>query len=360
MEELDKRFSDFDVVIIDEVSKATPPELLLPLMKARKTILVGDHRQLPPVFGEQEKPYKELLDEQHSEDDDTEVLLKEEDFKKYKDMVTASLFRKYFEAAHERIKHSLLTQYRMHSDIQKVINRFYDGQLTNGLTVDKENSLKAHDLNIPRLVRPERHAYWIDSSNLRGQFMYQNSSEKSMSLYNVFECNLICSVLLKINAAYEAQGKSGISVGVISFYGLQVGKLREMIKALRKAGKLKALNVKYDTVDRFQGKEKQIIITSLVRNAHNQNVSKHVLAFERANVAFSRAQNLLIIVGASELYGKLTVEIPDMNTGEPRSAHIYKNIIDDFKGNGTFIYGEDLLTDEEIQSVQRDYKEAKN
>ncbi len=40
----------FDVVIIDEVSKATPLELLLPLMRARKAILVGDHRQLPPLF----------------------------------------------------------------------------------------------------------------------------------------------------------------------------------------------------------------------------------------------------------------------------------------------------------------------
>ena len=46
----DNGYNDFDVVIIDEVSKATPPELLIPLMKARKAILVGDHRQLPPML----------------------------------------------------------------------------------------------------------------------------------------------------------------------------------------------------------------------------------------------------------------------------------------------------------------------
>ena len=46
----DNGYDDFDVVIIDEVSKATPPELLIPLMKARKAILVGDHRQLPPMY----------------------------------------------------------------------------------------------------------------------------------------------------------------------------------------------------------------------------------------------------------------------------------------------------------------------
>ena len=51
----DKGYNDFDVVIIDEVSKATPPELLIPLMKARKAILVGDHRQLPPMFKEHEQ-----------------------------------------------------------------------------------------------------------------------------------------------------------------------------------------------------------------------------------------------------------------------------------------------------------------
>ncbi len=50
--QLDKHWGYFDVVIIDEVSKSTPLELLMPLMRARKAILIGDYRQLPPTFGE--------------------------------------------------------------------------------------------------------------------------------------------------------------------------------------------------------------------------------------------------------------------------------------------------------------------
>lgn len=133
MKDLDEKFADFDVVIIDEVSKATPPELLPPLMRARKTILVGDHRQLPPVFNEYEKSYNELLEEinndaEHDTDEGTsEMVLKKEDLRKYRDMVTSSLFREYFEKADESIKHSLLTQYRMHSDIQKSLTAFTMG-----------------------------------------------------------------------------------------------------------------------------------------------------------------------------------------------------------------------------------------
>lgn len=60
----EKGFDDFDVVIIDEVSKATPPELLIPLIKGRKAVLVGDHRQLPPLFNEHENVLEENVAEE--------------------------------------------------------------------------------------------------------------------------------------------------------------------------------------------------------------------------------------------------------------------------------------------------------
>ena len=275
MRDLDEKFPDFDVVIIDEVSKATPPELLPPLMRARKTILVGDHRQLPPVFNEYEKSYNELLEEIKAEtgddDDDnsSEMVLHEEDLNNYRTMVTSSLFREYFENADERIKHSLLTQYRMHSDIQKVINRFYDGKLESGV-MEVENKTKAHGLKVTTdkgesFLRPDCHAYWVDSSKLQGKLMEQSRYPGSTSLHNIFERYIILSMLSKINDAYATMGQSGITVGVISFYGSQVGDLRKAVKDMRSHGKLKALKVDVNTVDRFQGKEKQIIYTADVR-----------------------------------------------------------------------------------------------
>ena len=128
--------------------------------------------------------------------------------------------------------------------------------------------------------------------------MEQSRYPGSTSLHNIFERHIILSMLSKINDAYAAMGQSGITVGVISFYGSQVGDLRKAVKDMRNRGKFKALKVDVNTVDRFQGKEKQIIITSLVCNTKHGNASRHVAAFERINVAFSRAQNLLIIVGA--------------------------------------------------------------
>lgn len=371
MKDLDEKFPDFDVVIIDEVSKATPPELLPPLMRARKTILVGDHRQLPPVFNEYEKSYNELLEEINAEgeyDDDEdngpEMVLREEDLNKYRTMVTSSLFREYFEQADERIKHSLLTQYRMHSDIQKVINRFYDGKLESGVMA-VENATKAHDLKVmtdkgESFLRPDSHAYWVDSSKLQGKLMEQSRYPGSTSLHNIFERYIILSVLSKINDAYAAMGRFGVTVGVISFYGSQVGDLRKAVKDMRSRGKLKALKVDVNTVDRFQGKEKQIIITSLVCNTKHGNASRHVAAFERINVAFSRAQNLLIIVGARELYSGLAVPIPNMDTGEIRSARIYQGIVDDIARNGALIAGETLIAPDDVSKVMEEYdKEAK-
>lgn len=367
MRELDELFPDFDVVIIDEVSKATPPELLPPLMRAKKTILVGDHRQLPPVFDEYEKSYNELLEEIKTEADDeneSEMVLREEDLNKYRTMVTSSLFREYFEKADERIKHSLLTQYRMHSDIQRVINRFYDGKLESGVK-DVETEKKAHGLKVTTdkgesFLRPDSHAYWVDSSKLQGKLMEQSRYPGSTSLHNIFERYIILAILAKINDAYVAMGKYGITVGVISFYGSQVNDLRKAVKDMRTLGKLKALKVDVNTVDRFQGKEKQIIITSLVCNTKHGNASRHVAAFERINVAFSRAQNLLIIVGARNLYSGLTVPIPNMDTGEIRSARIYQGIVDDIARNGALIAGETLIVPENVQKIMKEYdKEEK-
>lgn len=80
----DNGYNDFDVVIIDEVSKATPPELLIPLMKARKAILVGDHRQLPPMFKEHEESYRELIENQDSIPEEIRDLLTQENFRRFK------------------------------------------------------------------------------------------------------------------------------------------------------------------------------------------------------------------------------------------------------------------------------------
>lgn len=365
----DKGFDNFDVVIIDEVSKATPPELLIPLMKAGKVILVGDHRQLPPMFEEHEKSYKEMIDELSDDEEDLKEILTEDNFKKFKNMVTSSLFKAYFEAADDRIKHSLLTQYRMHSDIMNVINRFYDGRLKAGLSSEKELVEKKHGLTIPgidgsKFIIPKNHVYWIDSSVLpSGTPINETFYENSTSACNILEKYLILELLKKIAHEYKEQGRTKdnpVSIGIISFYQRQVNEIRSAVKELRSSKDFKSdfesLDIDVNTVDRFQGKEKNIIITSLVRNNKYGNASKHVVTYERINVAFSRAQNMLFIVGAEHTYAKQKITIPKMDREGEITLPVYENIISELRRKACFASSSKLIDSNLEKTIVAEYK----
>ena len=365
---IENGFEDFDVVIVDEVSKATPPEILIPLLKANKAILVGDHRQLPPMFDEHERSYQELLADQEEAPDQVDFKFTMADFNKYKKMITASMFKENFEHADASLKASLFTQYRMHSDIMRVINRFYENRLENGLTKKVENKVKNHGLTIKGVdglpfIIPQRHAYWLDSSCLPdGTPMYESFKGMSTSACNIYEAYLIVELLRKIAEAYTEQGynkHNQKTVGVISFYQKQVNDIRYLFRLVRNDPVFKSINVDINTVDRFQGKEKNIIITSLVRNNKLGIASKHIVAFERINVAFSRAQEMLVIVGAKHLYSNLDVELPGMDNPRITTTPVYRSVIDEMTRTGGYIDSSKLVTEKLRQDVLAEYKRVK-
>ena len=378
----DKDFNDFDVVIIDEVSKATPPELLIPLMKGRKIVLVGDHRQLPPAFGENESSYQQLVDEVQNSDDYTEEekkLISDKNFKRFKNMVTASLFKDYFENADNSIKATLFTQYRMHSDIMDIINQFYENRLLCGI-LETQNMTRAHNLLIKTLngndfITPEKHAYWIDSSKLPdGTPFYDSKIGKSTSSCNFLEEVLVFELLKKIAHEYRQQGYGGlekkpkerktVSVGVISFYAQSMKNLRDGIKKLREENSLKddfsAIRISVNTVDRFQGQEKNIIIATLVRNwdeKSGRRISDHIAAFERINVAFSRAQNLLFIVGAKDLFNRVPVTLTAMDSGKELTSKVYAGIMARLNQKGCFFGSDSLLDKSQTDKILKKWKD---
>ena len=99
-----------------------------------------------------------------------------------------------------------------------------------------------------------------------------------------------------------------------------------------------SLKIDVNTVDRFQGSEREIIIVSMVRNPRTANYdARHVAAFERINVAFSRAQKLLLIVGAKDMYDKLPVVLPNMDSDGETTVHVYRNIIHDLQNRACFM-----------------------
>lgn len=368
----DNGYDDFDVVIIDEVSKATPPELLIPLMKARKAILVGDHRQLPPMFKEHEQSYNDLISDQESIPEELRDLMTAGNFRRFRNMVTSSLFKEYFERADDSIRHPLLVQYRMHSDIMRVINRFYENRLINGLTPEQETERKAHGLTIrgadcSEFIVPAKHAYWLDSSALpSGKPIFDSKSnpatknEGGTSVYNTLEQYMIIELLKKMADSWrESYQKEKIkkTVGVISFYQAQVNRIREMFRDAKRGGfDFSPLDVDINTVDRFQGKEKNIVIASLVTNSPKGWASKHVIAFERINVAFSRAQQLLVIVGAKHTYEKQEVVLPNMDNAGTSTVSVYQNIMEEMHRNGCFKGSEKLITPDIEAQILKEYQ----
>src|SRR5699024_6592726 len=151
----------FDNVIMDEASKATPPELALPVVYGKKAIIVGDHRQLPPMVDGEE--IKDLL-----------VSIGEKALAKmlsHKEFET-SQFERLFLNIDKSIKGTFDTQYRMHPAINDAIAQFYkeDGGLNCGLPLEEtyHNSFdkwdsRYHGLQFKNIITPETHTIWIDT-----------------------------------------------------------------------------------------------------------------------------------------------------------------------------------------------------
>jgi len=291
----------FDTVIVDEVSKAMPPELVLPILKGEKLILVGDHKQLPPIISN-ELSLEDLAEE-------TGISLDSLDFE-------TTIFEKLIVNNPDNYV-MLDTQYRMHPHIQMAINQFYiDEDGKGGLKCGLANPDidKCHHLEDE--IFKNKHLIWLKTKDSDKEERLQNQT----SFFNTAEVKGIEKTLKFLDREYKKLNKRP-TVGVITFYGKQLGELTKLEK--KAYWKLQAtqrnysnLDLRFGTVDRFQGQEKDIIICSLVRNNKHHNVG-FAKKPNRVNVAFSRAKNLLIIVGNSDnfTFGK-----------NEKSAKMYRSI----------------------------------
>ena len=310
IDDVDIRKQGIDVVIIDEVSKSSFLDLLIPILYGKTVILVGDHRQLPPMY-----------DLRHMRDSDFEGL-DENIITKEKNVSYTALYEEcFFKTLYERVPDDfrvmLNKQYRCHSHIMEVFNHFYGGN-ERGLMIGKkqQDDEKQHGLTVKIngniIIDPDHHIYFIDCEQK------ESSEDGSTSKQNKQEASVIMELLNGIDrAALELISKGKIrvdkerqiderpSVGVICTYGDQAG----LIKKRRKGNQYRGFSQKDDekliisTVDDFQGDERDIILVSMVRNPRDHRFNaEFVKQFERINVAFSRARKLLIIVGAKNFF----------------------------------------------------------
>jgi superfamily I DNA and/or RNA helicase len=278
--------------------------------------------------------------------EDTSTVLTKENVDKYRDLVSASLFKRHFERAPQDIKEMLWIQYRMHPQIMRLVNYFYDNRLQCGLS--NPDQQRAHDLTLKNdrglsYISPQDHAVWIDSSKDHNGIEYFEGQSGSSKI-NLLEVKMIGQLLLDINTQQAAKRRS-IDVGVISFYGHQVREIRKEIRRLQSQKKLTHIKVSTDTVDRFQGKENSIILVSLVRNQRSAQSrrNKHVTQFERINVALSRAQKLLVVVGAKNFFADVLVNMPEIEGDIISEQRTYQHMIAQMNTDGRFKTSRELL-----------------
>jgi len=299
-----EEFQSFDVVIIDEVSKCTPPELLIPALKGKKLVMVGDHRQLPP-----------MLDTSTVE----EVAKTMGNTREELQFLEESLFKSQFETADKSIRKMLNTQYRMHPMIMGAINQFYHGKLECGIL--EPDTKRAHNL-AGEIIQPYHHLCWVKMPR-ENEFQEERNGTSFLNTKEIDVIESICQQFEQVWVHKVANGEPKKEIAVITFYGAQLRKIDERLQSEL----FPSLQIRTGTVDRFQGMERPVVIVSMVRNNHQGDVG-FANKPERVNVAFSRAQELLVIVGCHDLFTTKPGTVGNMYSEVANTVNHYGGFID--------------------------------
>ncbi|MBW7857410.1 MAG: AAA family ATPase [Leptonema sp. (in: Bacteria)] len=248
----------FDTVIIDEASQALEPACYIPLLKGVKRFVVaGDHHQLSPML---------------------RVEKSELNFTLFEKMI-----KRHFESG--RI-FFLDTQYRMEPEILSFSNRqFYENKLKTDISILNRQKTTI-DIELPQpLYLPFT---FIDTA---GADLTETKDKESESRYNISEAKLLVQLISLL-----AQNKTP-SIGLIAPYKQQVDYLLQQIEDLNLNQDLKSM-IEVDTVDSFQGSERDWIGLSLTRSNDDGEIG-FLSDLRRINVAMTRARYRLIMIGDS-------------------------------------------------------------
>ena len=246
----------FDVAVIDEASQQMEPSTLLPLMRAPKAVLAGDHKQLPPTV------VSDL------------------------DLLKHSLFERLMEQG-DLPQCMLEVQYRMNETIMDFPNRLmYDGRLRADKSVArrtlvlKDSSGWVADLQ--KILDPRDPVVFLDTVKLDAD---ENLPPRSTSYENPLEAERI----VEIAKALVKAGINEADVGIITPYLSQLKRIRKLLEK-------SDVSIETKSVDGFQGREKEVILISFVR----ANLAKEIGFVKdrrRLNVAMTRAKTKLIMIG---------------------------------------------------------------
>ncbi len=252
----------YKTAFIDEAAQALEPACWIPILRTQRIVFAGDHCQLPPTIKSNEAAKAGLA---------------------------TTLFEKGIER-HPHLSSLLQVQYRMNENIMEFPSKwFYDGKLVADESV-------RHGL-----LRPYHSPFeFIDTA---GAGYDEGQDEETLSRFNDEEAQLTIKLVERLveEIGINEWQEERISVGIITPYRAQVDRLQKLCDAsmvLSELGKLITIN----TVDAFQGQERDVIAISLVRSNAKGEVG-FLGDIRRTNVAMTRARKKLIVVGDSATLG---------------------------------------------------------
>jgi ATP-dependent RNA/DNA helicase IGHMBP2 len=244
----------FDWCVMDEASQSTEPGAWIPLMFARRLVLAGDPFQLPPTVVSPEAAAEGF---------------------------NVSLMERLMGELGPGIGRRLDVQYRMHTDIMNFSSeQFYEGALR------ADASVAGHLLkDLPGVVENELTAAPVTFIDTAGASYDEELEPEGESRRNPQEAGLVMRFVDELLEAGLAPGQ----IAVIAPYSAQVRLLRERINRR---------DMEIDSVDGFQGREKEAVILSMVRSNRDNEIG-FLGDVRRMNVALTRARRKLIVIGDS-------------------------------------------------------------
>ncbi|XP_077177382.1 DNA-binding protein SMUBP-2 isoform X3 [Paroedura picta] len=250
----------FDLVVIDECAQALEASCWIPLLRARKCVLAGDHKQLPPTVISYKAAAKGL---------------------------SLSLMERLIQKYGDRVVKMLTVQYRMHQAIMHwASTEMYDGRLSAHQSV-AQHLLK----DLPGVASTEETSIPLLLIDTAGCGLFELEVEDEQSKGNEGEVRLVS---LHVQALVGA-GVKARDIAVIAPYNLQVDMLREHLSQ-----KYPELEIK--SVDGFQGREKEAVVLSFVRSNRKGEVG-FLAEDQRINVAITRARRHVAVICDSRTTG---------------------------------------------------------
>lgn len=320
-----KGYLQYSTVIVDEAARASPRDLMIPMVQAKdRIILVGDHRQLPHIVDES------LLEQMEQDFEDVEWQGGREQFDQH---IKESMFQYLFNRAKQLEQQdgkprtiTLDAQYRSHP----LLGQFASDQFYEPYGEGYKSPLPASHFSQKLEGIEDKAAVWIDVPSMLGD----EARSDTKSRFRKAEAELIAK---QLKQWIDSEQGANLSFGIISFYKEQVNKVMEALAKYQiteqdeqgnyviarsyqmlfdSKGKAVEERIRIGTVDSFQGMEFDVVFLSMVRSQpqssrffqernflakEQQQVFGHLMSKNRLCVSVTRQKKVLVLVGDSQL-----------------------------------------------------------